>query len=103
MPDEGSSIVSPLVSRDFRYYTGQVEQPVELDLGAEALAAEISRVHAEARAALIATNPSLEDPFPGPFQSSWADCLKYMIFHVSYHTGQIYSARHIFGHVTEDN
>jgi hypothetical protein len=102
-PDEGSTISSPLVDRAFRYYTGQVGAPVVLDLDSATLTAEILRVHAEARAALVALNPELGDPFPGPFQSTWRDCLQYMAFHVAYHTGQIYSARHIFGHETEDN
>ena len=102
-PDEGSTIASPLVDRAFRYYTGQLGHSVALDLSSAQLIAEIQRVHAEARASLVATNPQLNDPFPGPFQSTWKDCLQYMAFHVAYHTGQIYSARHMFGHVTEDN
>ncbi len=102
-PNEGSNIKSPVVDRAFRYYTGQIGQPVALSLNSAELTAEIQRVHAEARASLVAANPKLDDPFPGPFQSTWRDCLQYMAFHVAYHTGQVYSARHIFGHKTEDN
>lgn len=102
-PNDGSTIESPLINRGFRYYTGQIGQPVVLNVTAEELTREVVRVHSEARAALLALNPDLEDPFPGPYQSTWRDCLQYMGFHVAYHTGQVYSARHILGHTTEDN
>lgn len=97
------SVSSSFIDQRFRYYLRQLAEPVSLELGAEALAAEISRVHAEIRQSVLALQPKLEDPFPGESAMSWEDRIKYMIFHVASHTGQIYSARHIFGHKTEDN
>jgi hypothetical protein len=99
----GATVSSVFIDQKFRYYLRQIAQPVTLDMGAKAVAAEISRVHEEIRASILVLDPKLEDSFPGDTTISWGDRIKYMIFHVGYHTGQIYSVRHIFGHKTEDN
>jgi uncharacterized damage-inducible protein DinB len=96
-------VQSPLLDEAFQYYTTQQSQPFTLEMGTKELSAELARIHAIGKASLIALNPNLDDPFPGQFQATWGDCLQYMVFHVAYHTGQIYSVRHMFGHATEDN
>lgn len=92
-------IQSPLISQAFRYYTQNVDQPVHLALDGQQLAQELAKIHAAAKRALATTN--LEDPHPN--WGTWGGLLQYQVFHVAYHTGQVYSVRHILGHETEDN
>ncbi len=94
------SVQSPLVDSAFRYYSVCIEQPaVVLDMNASAVWEEVQRVHREVKATLEGRNA--DDPVAN--WETWGNLMQYQVFHVAYHTGQIYSARHIFGHQTEDN
>jgi hypothetical protein len=93
-------IQSPLLDHAFRYYTGTVEQEVRLDLGTEEVVAEVMRIHDAVRA--FVGDRNIEDEFPGQWKT-WGNVVQYQVFHVAYHTGQIYSVRHLLGHQTEDN
>ena len=97
-------VKSPLINLGFNYYTSTMDSPTQLDLSASEVAAEIQRVHQEVKAHAFAIDRDSEDPllrYGG--MNTWGANLRYMVFHVSYHTGQIYSARHLFGHKTPDN
>ena len=96
---------SSLIDDRFRYYTGSVGETVVLDVSAEEVRKELEAIHAAAKASVEALNPGPEELvawLPGDWWN-WYGNLQYMGFHVAYHTGQIYSARHILGHETEDN
>ncbi len=111
-PDGGSSrdlsncrIQSPLLAEQFGYYTSNIPQlptVAHRSLTAAQVQAELLRVHAEAMAFLKERNPAMTDKAPY-WYSNFGDLLKYMIFHVSYHTGQMYSVRHLLGDTTPDN
>ena len=103
LEDSPDLIQSPLVDKRFDYYTNEVERPVVLDLGVEAVAAELKRVHGLVKAKIIATDPKLSDPVPGRPSFTWVQHLQYQAFHAAYHTDQAYSVRHILGHTTTDN
>jgi uncharacterized damage-inducible protein DinB len=62
--------------------------------------AEVLRVHDLAKSFVV--DKKIADPYPGQWQT-WGNLLQYQAFHVAYHTGQAYSARHLLGHETEDN
>ena len=91
---------SPLLNPGFRYYTSSVGEPTVLDMDASTLFAEVMRVHEIARATAAANE--IESQCPGQW-GTWGVLVTYQGFHVAYHTGQIYSVRHLFGHETEDN
>ncbi len=96
-------IKSQLVASAFHYYPGQLENQVVLEMGAEEVAAEVKRVHEEAKAALIAWNPLPTDMLPYSKNVSWEAFMRYRVFHVAYHCGQAYSVRHLLGDTPEDN
>ena len=96
-------ITSPLIDSAFRYFTTSVEAPVQLELGAQAVLAEVVRVQSAARDVVLKLNPDSEDKVPWSSTATWGQTLQYRVFHVAYHTGQIYSVRHLFGHETSDN
>jgi uncharacterized damage-inducible protein DinB len=53
---------------------------------------------------LKALNPDLDGRAPyWPAHSNYGEYLRYAAFHIAYHTGQMYSARHLLGEVTPDN
>jgi uncharacterized damage-inducible protein DinB len=85
------------------YYPSAVGNPAVGQMGAEAILKEIQRVHLACKEAFLA------DPKPaGEINSlrgdwTWEYTLQYAAFHVAYHTGQIYSVRHLLGHETVDN
>ncbi len=99
----GGKIDSPFMKEYARYYTSAIEIPLVMDIGAEALYQEIQRVHEAAKAAMVAVNPDGEDKNPYREGWTWRQTIEYMAFHVAYHTGQIYSVRHLLGHETVDN
>jgi uncharacterized damage-inducible protein DinB len=70
-------------------------------LGTEQVIKEVARVHAETKAALAEIDK--DAPYPGWPSATWEAIIQYQIFHVAYHTGQVYSVRHLLGHETEDN
>lgn len=92
-----------LVDERFNYYTDNLVEPITLDLGADKLILEVGRIHQEAKQSIIARQPDFQEPIPWRPDARWGQCLQYLVFHVAYHAGQIYSARHLLGHETEDN
>lgn len=100
-------VKSPLIDRRFRYYPGTIgAAPSEqhLAMTAQQVCDELLRVHKEAVADLKARNPA-PDSFWAGHQAglTYAESLKYTTFHVAYHTGQMYSVRHLLGEQTPDN
>ncbi len=102
-------IQSPLIDARFRYYTSTVAlDPIQLTMTADEVSKELTRIHQESMAQLRASNPQLDAAPPGwpqggPSGTTLREFQKYQIFHVSYHTGQIYTARHLLGEVPPDN
>lgn len=92
-----------LGDRAFSYYTPQLANQVILEVGSEAIANEVKRVHEFARAAVIELNPQLTDPLPSNERVTWQMFMNYRIFHAAYHAGQAYSVRHLLGDTPEDN
>lgn len=96
---------TPFLDERFRYYVHTIGEPVIYDLDAKALIAEIEKVHKVSIENVRVLDPSPEGKIPwlpGDWWT-WQKNIEYMCFHVAYHTGQIYSVRHMFGHVTDDN
>lgn len=93
-------IKSPLLNDAFRYYTSNVEQAFRIELGTNEILKEVMRIHDAAKNALAGTGK--EDTHPGQW-GTWGHLIQYQVFHVAYHTGQVYSVRHLLGHETEDN
>ncbi len=96
-------IKSPLVDFRFHYYPSSVHDPVDLGLGAIQIAEELALVHAQAKEIVSGLNPQPSDLANGSDRATWENVLQYMGFHVAYHTGQVYTVRHLLGHETEDN
>jgi hypothetical protein len=93
-------VQSPFLAPDFRYYTSSVDQPAQLALGPAQVLEEVMRVHEAAKA--VVAEKGKDDPYPGQW-GTWGNLVQYQAFHVAYHTGQVYSVRHLLGHETEDN
>lgn len=98
---------SPLIDERFAYYPTTLTtqpDPEHFALGAEQVCKELLRVHAETMTHLRSLNPAIESVVPG-WSAHWTyeESLKYTIFHVAYHTGQMYSVRHLLGEETPDN
>lgn len=99
-------VSSPLIDDRLMYYPHTlVHHPSEeqLAMTAEQVLQELLRVHRESVAYLKAINPDLESSPPGWSELTYGETLQYMTFHIAYHTGQIYSARHLLGEETVDN
>lgn len=92
--------LSPILGHEFRYYLSSVEAPVTLDLTVSELWGEIGKIRVATQEVLIGLD--YDSPYPGQW-GKWGNIVQYMVFHVAYHTGQIYSVRHLLGHETEDN
>jgi len=100
-------VSSPLLDPRFAYYTTTVAtSPSEqhLAMTGQQVLAELLRVHEEAMEYLKALNPDLDSPAPhwSP-KSNYGELLRYVAFHSAYHTGQMYSVRHLLGEETPDN
>ena len=98
-------VSSPLLDPRFGYYTTNLEtlpSEVQLSLTGNQVLAELQRVHQESMEFLKALNPDLDASAPH-WHSNYRDYLKYAVFHIAYHTGQMYSVRHLLGDVTPDN
>lgn len=93
-------IQSPLLDHAFRYYTSTVESAFSLELGTAEVLEELVRVHRAAKAFVF--EKEKDEPCPGQW-GTWGNIIQYQAFHVAYHTGQVYSVRHMLGHETEDN
>lgn len=100
----GEEIKPKLAQEGARYYTTNVGHEVQMDVSAAELQAEIQRVHEEAKKAFLvnAQDPEARNPYR-EHGWTWAGTLEYIVFHTAYHTGQIYSVRHLLGHETVDN
>lgn len=100
-------ISSPLIDRRFRYYPETLATPPSeqhLTMTAEQVCQELLRVHDESLSHFKALNPDPDTQIPGCQTGfTYAEFLEYAVFHVSYHTGQMYSVRHLLGEETPDN
>jgi hypothetical protein len=99
-------VKSPLIDARFASFAAAVADPPSeqhRNMTANQVWAELLRVHNEAVADFQARNPDLEDFAPGWFRHTNCWLLKYAVFHVGYHVGQVYSARHFLGETTPDN
>lgn len=104
---QGQSILEPgyesLFPDEQNYYTSNLENPIVLDLNVQDVADEVARIHRACKKRLTELAPAIEDPCPNREGWTWGYVLEYQLFHISYHTGQVYSARHVLGHDTVDN
>lgn len=98
-----TSLESPFATEQVGYYPETVEQPMTLKMGAAEVYAEVKRVHEAVKAHLLSSPPDLGAKIPGRGDWTWGYALEYMAFHIAYHTGQMYSVRHLMGHETSDN
>ncbi len=100
-------VVSPLVDARFRDYDSSLENPPSgavLALTAAQVRDELMRVHRETVAHFRALDPNLSHvPRGHPARFSYGAMLTYRVFHTAYHTGQIYSVRHLLGEKTAEN
>ena len=94
---------SPFADDRLQYYPHTLNHPVQLPLSCAQLQEEVERIHAAAKAKVLAADPDYDEPFSGDSERTWGVRVAYMTFHVGYHTGQIYSLRHAMGHETENN
>jgi hypothetical protein len=100
-------VQSPLLDARFAYYPKTLAAPpshFHLEMTAEKVCNELLRIHQESMTQLKTLNPNMNAvaPFWQP-NSNYGELLRYAIFHVSYHTGQMYSVRHLLGEETPDN
>lgn len=100
-------VSSPPIDERFSYYPTTLATPPSeqhLAMTAQQVCRELVRVHEAAVADFTGRNPDLEDCPPGwPPGNTYGDFLRYLVFHIAYHTGQIYSARHLLGEQPPDN
>ncbi len=100
-------VTSPLIDARFSYYPvtiGTAPSEHHLAMTAEQVCTELVRVHAEALACFRSLNPDPQTRIPGcPTGFTYGEYLEYAVFHTAYHTGQIYSVRHLLGEETTDN
>lgn len=94
---------SPFTVPAVRYYPYSVEEPLVLPMSAAEVYAEVKRVHEACKADLLAHPRPLDETNPIRTDWTWGYTLQYQAFHIAYHTGQIYSVRHLLGHQTADN
>lgn len=99
----GGELDSPLVQRKPDYYPRIIENGFELEFTPESLLAQVQRVHERCKSAFLTAGHHLAEKNPYRADWSWQYTLEYMAFHAAYHTGQIYSVRHLLGHETPDN
>lgn len=104
---EKCQVSSPLIDQRFRYYQATLPtSPSEQHrtMTAEQVHSELLRVHAEAIAHFKALNPDPDTRIPGyPTGFTYREYLEYAVFHTAYHTGQMFSVRHLLGEETPDN
>ena len=97
-------IVSPLIDPAFRYFSGTISsQPQQRNMTAEQVHSELLRVHQESVAHFKSLSVEPTTPVPGLDGWTYGAQLEYLVFHIAYHTGQIYTARHLLGEQTPDN
>lgn len=100
-------ISSPLIDSRFNYYPNTIKaSPTDeqLAMTAPQVYAELLRIHQEAMADFKALNPETTTRIPHCQSGfTYGEFLEYAVFHISYHTGQMYSVRHLLGEETPDN
>ncbi len=100
-------VSSQLIDHRFGYHPTSIAKPPSeqhLAMTAEQVCSELLRVHEESVAHFKALNPDLASHAPGcPQGWTYGTLLEYRVFHISYHTGQMYSVRHLLGEKTPDN
>ena len=100
-------VSSLLIDHRFGYYPTTIATPPSeqhLAMTTEKVCQELLRVHEESAAHCKTLNPDLESTAPGwPPGWTYGGFLEYLVFHVGYHTGQMYSVRHLLGESTPDN
>ncbi|MDI9639431.1 DinB family protein [Kamptonema cortianum] len=99
----GSEFESPLAIEGSQYYPLVIENPITLKMGADDVYAELKRVHEASRSAFLAQPHNLEEPCPNREGWTWGMLVEYQVFHLAYHTGQMYSVRYLLGHDPVDN
>lgn len=100
----GPDFPSPLVELKVGYFTNHIEDaPTSSAIEPAFAYEEIKRVHQVCIETFRSLEVTLEDINPYRSDWTWFESLRYMNFHFAYHTGQIYSVRHILGHETKDN
>ncbi|MEQ1933622.1 MAG: DinB family protein [Fimbriimonadaceae bacterium] len=102
--DPGCGVESPLAPEGASYYLHAVDSPQVLAMSVEDIAKEFDRVQKAAKVVFLRSEAERETPltFEGPGRT-FGEFADYMVFHVAYHTGQAFSARHLMGHRTNDN
>ena len=106
LDQQTSMVSSPLIDGRFCYYPmtlAHLPSEAQRAMTAEQVCRELLRVHEEGVAHFKALSPDLDSAAPGSPQFTYREYLKYASFHVAYHTGQIYTARHLLGEETPDN
>lgn len=100
-------VSSLLIDPRFRYYPATIAaspSPEHLAMTGAQVLSELLRVHNESLAHFKTLNPNPESCPPGwPPNYTYRALLRYAVFHIAYHTGQIYTARHLLGEETPDN
>ena len=99
----GDEFVSPLIIENAQYYKLTIDEPIQLDLGAEAVYTELKRIHEASRSAFLSESRDKDDACPYREGWTWGMMVEYQVFHLSYHTGQMYSVRYLLGHDPVDN
>ncbi len=100
-------VKSLLIDARFAYYPKtQAAAPSaeHFAMSAELVGSELMRVHQESVAYFKSLAPDMNSraPWWSP-NSNYGEYLKYAAFHVAYHTGQMYSVRHLLGESPPDN
>ena len=106
---EKCRVSSPLIDPRFFYLPKTLATPPSdqhLSMTAEQVWGELLRVHEEAVGHFKVLNPDPDSKLPGSYAGmewTYGAALEYLAFHVAYHTGQIYTVRHLLGEETPDN
>jgi hypothetical protein len=103
-----SQISSPLVDPRFRYYQptlASLPSEEQRAMTADQVCAELLRVHEEAVSHFKTLAPDPDTPVPAhiPYMRTYGPMMRYMAFHIAYHTGQMFSVRHLLREQTPDN
>ena len=100
-------VSSALIDARFAYYPTTLATPPSPEqqaMTAEQVCQELVRVHKASVADFTSRNPDLDSTPPGwPSNRTYRSFLTYLVIHIAYHTGQMYSARHLLGEQTPDN
>lgn len=98
---------SPLIEPRFRYPPVTLRSsPTEEQraMTAEQVYRELVRIHEVAVADFRSRDPDLDTCVtPDEPEYTYAHALQYVAFHIAYHTGQMYTVRHLLGDATPDN